>query len=172
MCMEMETGFIVIEGLSVPVWGGRNVTSWWVPREHTWKGYQGGPDDARDTHMISGQAGGQCCSMALQFLDGKHTNLLSSGIRTQWKQKSLPSRLTVVWWKCHQVFCGGNVRQFEPTHTTRMPLCQPKIIEGLIFIYALMPVTFTSLGCFLESKVYWEINQGVRCRGMLGCVSD
>lgn len=33
-----------------------------------------------------------------------------------------------------------------------MPLRQPKIIEGLIIIYALVAVTFRNLECFLECK--------------------
>lgn len=53
--MDMQTGLIVIVRLCVPVQEGRNVTSWKIPREHTWKGYPGGHDDI---HMISGQVGG------------------------------------------------------------------------------------------------------------------
>lgn len=65
MCMEMDIGLIVLVGLSVLVWEGRNVTSWWLPREHTWKGYQGELGEASDAHMILGQTEGQRCSMAL-----------------------------------------------------------------------------------------------------------
>lgn len=174
----VDEGWVVSGGLSVPVWQFRNITLWGIPREHTWKGYQGERGRASDAHMIQVSREGWGCGGGVNVALWHGSSWMTSiptysalAFILSGKQNHCPLDCVL---EMPSSIMWGSIRQFEPTRTTCMPLRLPKIITPLIFMHScLWPLE--TLNVFLSTKqrrAYWDINQGVRYRGMLGCFSD